>query len=735
MPSPSLPRLPALLLLTLLVPALAAEPRSDPTYNGKKLSAWLALLQSKDDRERRDARQALVSLVRHGRAAVEPIVEVLLDVREDRKDLPARLDMLAQLGPAAVTRLTAALWDEDTNRRALAVIALGRLGSDARTAAVSLLERLKDEDPFMRSLATEALARIGARSAVTALAERLDDKDEQVRQKATSALIHLRAEAKILVPTFIRWLSDGPPSQRRLAALALSNLGPEAASAVSALAKALDDEDGDVRQAALLALANVGPAAKESIDPLRAFLKDTDKTAQHLAAAEALWLIAHHPDSLTWLAERIKGKPGGEQIEPARRLWRYARKPEAIAAFAEMIARGKPQARRGALLILRDIGPGARAALPAAVSTLTNDDRNIRRDAITFLGRLGEHGKGAVAALEKLLEGKDRDERWWTAWALWQIQKDRRSIPVLARDLLDRDVRVRIATATLLGRIGPAATDVVEALETALKDNDARLRVAAASALWSVNQNPAALPALVQLLRDGDPSIRRDAALCLGANLGTKAVPAVAALAKASWDENPDVQCAAAEALGRIGPAASQVVAPLVALLRSRQDSGVHSSAAEALGLIGPRASSAVGVLLEKLKDHDSLVRAHAALALWRIDRKRDGLAVALAGLSDRGYRTRITAAEALWSLKSDPQAISALLAALADADRHDHPNPANARYMAARALGRIGPPARAAAPALRHLLDEEDDFLRATAEAALKAVSTKPSDKGSEGR
>jgi HEAT repeat protein len=139
---------------------------------------------------------------------------------------------------------------------------------------------------------------------------------------------------------------------------------------------------------------------------------------------------------------------------------------------------------------------------------------------------------------------------------------------------------------------------------------------------------------------------------------------------------------------------------------------------------MGPRARAAVPVLLEKLKDPDSLVRVHAALALWRIDRRREGLPVALAGLHDRYYRTRITAAEALWALKADPQALSALRVALAEADRHDHPNPSNARYMAARALGRIGPPARAAAPALRHLLDDEDEYLRATASAALKAVT-----------
>ncbi len=42
---------------------------------------------------------------------------------------------------------------------------------------------------------------------------------------------------------------------------------------------------------------------------------------------------------------------------------------------------------------------------------------------------------------------------------------------------------------------------------------------------------------------------------------------------------------------------------------------------------------------------------------------------------------------------------------------------------MVARALGRIGPAAKAAAPALRQMLDDEDQYLRTTAAAALKQI------------
>jgi HEAT repeat protein len=233
----------------------------------------------------------------------------------------------------------------------------------------------------------------------------------------------------------------------------------------------------------------------------------------------------------------------------------------------------------------------------------------------------------------------------------------------------------------------------------------------------------------VQLLGDRDASVRNDAALQLGAEFGEKGGRAVPTLVKALWDEDVGsiTPMTAAEALGRIGPAARQAVPALIALLASRPEAGIQSGAVEALGLMGTPARRAVPVLLERLKHPDGLVRVHAALALWRIDRKRDGLPVALAGLHDRNYRARITAAEALWATKRDNQAISALLDALAEAARRNHRNPANVRYMVARALGRIGPSAREATTVLRHLLEDENEDVRGTAAWALKAVTAKP--------
>ena len=199
------------------------------------------------------------------------------------------------------------------------------------------------------------------------------------------------------------------------------------------------------------------------------------------------------------------------------------------------------------------------------------------------------------------------------------------------------------------------------------------------------------------------------------------------ALIKRLWDDMPSVRSAAAEALGRIGPDAKQAVPALIAALSDdEQEDALHSAAAEALGLIGPAAKAAVPILKKRLEHPDPYVRVCAALALWKIDKDKSGAAVVTAGLNDRNFRTRVVAAEAAWHLDKNARAVPLLLEVLREAPFADPSDSGNMKYMAARALGRIGPPAKEAAPVLRELLQDEDPFVRMTAAAALKAIEKK---------
>ena len=77
---------------------------------------------------------------------------------------------------------------------------------------------------------------------------------------------------------------------------------------------------------------------------------------------------------------------------------------------------------------------------------------------------------------------------------------------------------------------------------------------------------PAAVPQLSTLLHDEDPEVRQQAARIL-ARIGPNAVAAVPDLIQLLQDQHPQVQLAAARALGQIGPEAAAAVPALLRMM------------------------------------------------------------------------------------------------------------------------------------------------------------------------
>jgi len=92
---------------------------------------------------------------------------------------------------------------------------------------------------------------------------------------------------------------------------------------------------------------------------------------------------------------------------------------------------------------------------------------------------------------------------------------------------------------------------------------------------------PSSLPDLAVLVRDGDPRVRRRAALAIGR---VKSKAGVTLLVAALPDTDPDVRAMAAFALGLIGERSAE---PALAPLLTDSSPRVRARAAEALGLIG----------------------------------------------------------------------------------------------------------------------------------------------------
>jgi HEAT repeat protein len=139
----------------------------------------------------------------------------------------------------------------------------------------------------------------------------------------------------------------------------------------------------------------------------------------------------------------------------------------------------------------------------------------------------------------------------------------------------------------------------IAALVKALRSTDEDKQGKATADLVKIGEP--AVPAVLPLLTDPDPRIRRTAATTLW-GLEAKSRGAVSHLAKALSDEDASVRASVAMALSAIGPEAENAVPALIRTLHDR-DSNVQLWAVKALGAIGPAAETALPDLESLLKD------------------------------------------------------------------------------------------------------------------------------------
>ena len=213
----------------------------------------------------------------------------------------------------------------------------------------------------------------------------------------------------------------------------------------------------------------------------------------------------------------------------------------------------------------------------------------------------------------------------------------------------------------------------------------------------------AAMPALIEALRDEDRRVRRSAVRALGRIGNLAAVPA---LIEAFGDRT--TRNLAISALGLIGQPA---VPPLIKALRKDKSITRRATTALALGRIGD--PTVVPVLIEALKDKYVPVRANAVKALGAIG-GTPAISALIEALSDKSAPVRATAAKAL-GIIGDSAAVPALIKALTDETQ--------VRAHAARALGAIGD--SATVPALTEVLADEHWWLRRWAGEALRNIGT----------
>jgi HEAT repeat protein len=506
---------------------------------------------------------------------------------------------------------------------------------------------------------------------------------------------------------------------------------------VADLIKQLEGSDRISCEAVVRALGELGPKAKDAVPAL-------------LAKLEVVWTV---PDGRM-------GPPRYLAVPIAKALWRIDPQGKQVApALVQALFKKDPALFQGKhpssnpfLLALDRIGPEAvPAAVPALVAKLKGPDDEVRDMAVAGLAAIGPRAEEAVGPLADMLKDPNALRRLGAVTALGElIPTSRKAIPALLARLEDEDPKVRAKAASVLGGLGPEPKAAVPALLRCAKDPEADVRLAAVYALGAMGpEAKAAVPLLLERFQDRalDVHARLGAAYALGHIDPRAAAPA---LIKGLSDPHPAVHQQSCKVLGEIGPVTKEVVPALVGALRPKKNFGhLPTLAAEALGRMGPAAEGAVGPLTELLKnpaDAERCLRAAEALgrigvgprtavpalakaletketrifvadALGRFGREaREAVPVLTKALQEKDDVSRAYMALALWRIEGKAEVSVAALIELTK----DRSQPYYYLRKPAEFLGAIGPPARAAVPRLREMLKEEDPAVRASAALAL---------------
>lgn len=381
------------------------------------------------------------------------------------------------------------------------------------------------------------------------------------------------------------------------------------------------------------------------------------------------------------------------------------------------------------------------------IERLKSPDERVRAEAANALADEGPAAGKAIPDLIKLL-GEDEPVGGAVIYALSEMGPA--AIAHLRKILATGDKRSRLNAIRAFRFMRPRATAAVPSLIEVLKDDDPDIRCEAVDALNTIGDQIAITVLITVLQHDSNWRVRRKAAVALGA-FGPDAERAVPALIKAvKADDNTTTP--AAVALGKIGaravpslirlledpqsdrdakymalyslsvmgPTAKGAIPGLIQCLK-QQDAILRREAAKALGSIGPSAKEALSQLIDYQRECSGVDRVLATRAIYRIDRKNETvLPVLIEALHDPDARVRHHAGSMLHSIAGESP-IEAAIPPLINALRDTDDD---VRLVAANALAACGPRAKGAVAELKKLLHDECDYVRRAAARALDNIT-----------
>jgi HEAT repeat protein len=252
------------------------------------------------------------------------------------------------------------------------LLALARLGPDARDALPAVTKAVADTDLNVRLAAALALARLGgeAKAALPALLEGVTHADPALRQRAHEALRQFGPKARAAVPALIKLFGnpriayvygDAPET---IARIDPSQTDPAALAVLAGLTSA----DAFNRAEIALALWHLDRTGPRAVGMLEAALRDPDFSVRVRAAENLARIGADARAALPTLVRALEDDIEMVRVEAARAIARIdPRHPRGVAFLAGVLADpgSQPTAREKAAVYLGEMGPDAKPAVPA----------------------------------------------------------------------------------------------------------------------------------------------------------------------------------------------------------------------------------------------------------------------------------------------------------------------------------------------------------------------------------
>jgi HEAT repeat protein len=515
------------------------------------------------------------------RIQVETLADYLTsdDLSEAREQAAKSLLQLA--APQSFTSLVQALFERDEKMtpavRKMIVLAIGELNN---VGAVDHLVRalLNDVDPQVQEATAQVLGRLKSRQASGALCEALRANSDPLVRRAAAQALHRLADPDTF-DALVKALEDMEPEVRSWATQALAQLHNE--RAVYALSKImLNDPEPKVRSWAAQALGRL-----EDTRAVAALMIDLEYDPDANVRSDTLRNLGNFRrlNFIDFITKALRDPEAQVRLEAVRVLGTLHH-PRAVGPLARALHEdSEPSVRQASAEALSAFRfPEVAEVL---IRALSDNDTNVRRYTVQSLAKLG--AKNAAGPLVKML----RDDR--------------------------EDSKVRRLAATALGELeGIEDGGVVDALFSALQDRtlqDPEMRLAATLSLGRLGDNRA-VPYLTEAIQNGDADVRHNAINVVG----ELEVPQIADVLRhvLEHDTEENVCIAAAEALGKLVPAAQETKDLLAKVMRKDRRIKVRAIAAVSLGSL--RDTHYLQALTEVLEEEDEgeIVRSGAAVGL-----------------------------------------------------------------------------------------------------------------------